>query len=347
MADRLDTSNLIQVRFHGNATEYFGIWIVNVLLSIITLTIYSAWAKVRNQKYFLGNTTIDERAFAYHATGLQILIGRIVVISFTIAASVIAQMSLFSSFVVTIVFLVVTPWLINRGLAFRAAMTSWSNIRFRFEGDYWHAMLVFLVYPFLSAFTLFIAYPYAQRAKSRYTIGRHNLGEHDFAFDSPIRPFYFALLMAAICALIGAFFAYLVINGLLVAVFITGVVGPVTILFGVLGMIALMSTGTVYAAFTRNAIYAGMILEFGHKFHSTISPVRLVMIVLTNTVAVILSVGLMLPWARVRLAKYLCEHTWIEPNGSLDEFVADLQQSPTAVGDAFMDIESIDVGIGV
>ena len=171
MADRLDTSNLIQVRFHGNATEYFGIWIVNVLLSIITLTIYSAWAKVRNQKYFLGNTTIDERAFAYHATGLQILIGRIVVISFTIAASVIAQMSLFSSFVVTIVFLVVTPWLINRGLAFRAAMTSWSNIRFRFEGDYWHAMLVFLVYPFLSAFTLFIAYPYAQRAKSRYTIG--------------------------------------------------------------------------------------------------------------------------------------------------------------------------------
>ena len=33
-----------QVEFKGNAKEYFGIWIVNVLLSIITLGIYGAWA---------------------------------------------------------------------------------------------------------------------------------------------------------------------------------------------------------------------------------------------------------------------------------------------------------------
>jgi uncharacterized membrane protein YjgN (DUF898 family) len=42
--------------FTGGASEYFGIWIVNVLLSILTLGIYSAWAKVRNKRYFYGNT---------------------------------------------------------------------------------------------------------------------------------------------------------------------------------------------------------------------------------------------------------------------------------------------------
>ena len=42
--------------FTGTAREYFGIWIVNVLLTIITLGVYSAWAKVRRQRYFYGNT---------------------------------------------------------------------------------------------------------------------------------------------------------------------------------------------------------------------------------------------------------------------------------------------------
>jgi uncharacterized membrane protein YjgN (DUF898 family) len=35
--------------------EYFGIWIVNLLLSLVTLGIYTAWAKVRRLRYFYGN----------------------------------------------------------------------------------------------------------------------------------------------------------------------------------------------------------------------------------------------------------------------------------------------------
>jgi len=37
--------------FTGNAGEYFGIWIVNPLLSIITFGIDSAWAKIRMARY--------------------------------------------------------------------------------------------------------------------------------------------------------------------------------------------------------------------------------------------------------------------------------------------------------
>ena len=33
-----------RIVFTGKASEYFGIWIVNVLLTILTLGIYSAWA---------------------------------------------------------------------------------------------------------------------------------------------------------------------------------------------------------------------------------------------------------------------------------------------------------------
>jgi len=42
----------LALRFTGRGTEYFGIWIVNLLLTIITLGIYSAGAKVRRLQYF-------------------------------------------------------------------------------------------------------------------------------------------------------------------------------------------------------------------------------------------------------------------------------------------------------
>ena len=42
--------------FTGSGSEYFKIWIVNVLLTIVTLGIYSAWAKVRRLRYFYNNT---------------------------------------------------------------------------------------------------------------------------------------------------------------------------------------------------------------------------------------------------------------------------------------------------
>ena len=62
-----ENTELHEFSFTGNAKEYFGIWIVNLLLSIITIGIYTAWAKVRRQRYFYGNTWMDGHNFEYHA----------------------------------------------------------------------------------------------------------------------------------------------------------------------------------------------------------------------------------------------------------------------------------------
>lgn len=43
-------------RFTGTARQYFGIWIVNLLLTLLTLGVYAARAKVRTKRYFYGNT---------------------------------------------------------------------------------------------------------------------------------------------------------------------------------------------------------------------------------------------------------------------------------------------------
>src|SRR5207244_849139 len=54
----LDASSMTTARllFTGRGSEYFRIWVVNVLLTVITAGIYSAWTKVRKAKYFAQNT---------------------------------------------------------------------------------------------------------------------------------------------------------------------------------------------------------------------------------------------------------------------------------------------------
>ena len=185
----------VEFEFRGTASEWFGIWIVNLGLSIVTLGIYSAWAKVRAKKYFYQNTWVAGRNFDYHATGLQILIGRIIVIVGIVVFSVASAIPALA-IVGAVLLLVALPWLLVRSLRFNAVMSSWSNVRFGFQGSTGRAFLVFLLYPFLSAFTLYLAWPFADRARRRFATGGHRLGEAPFSFDAPIGRFYTAFFAA-------------------------------------------------------------------------------------------------------------------------------------------------------
>jgi uncharacterized membrane protein YjgN (DUF898 family) len=68
----------LSFRFTGTAQEYFRIWIVNTLLTIVTLGIYSAWAKVRSRQYFYRNTWLDDSSFEYLADPIKVLKGRLI-----------------------------------------------------------------------------------------------------------------------------------------------------------------------------------------------------------------------------------------------------------------------------
>ena len=65
-------------QFRGNAREYFGIWIVNILLTIVTFSLYAPWAKVRRLRYFYGNTLFYRRKFDFTGVPTRIMIGRII-----------------------------------------------------------------------------------------------------------------------------------------------------------------------------------------------------------------------------------------------------------------------------
>jgi len=141
--DRQETHYPFQ--FRGKGSEYYKIWMVNILLSIVTLYIYSAWAKVRTKRYFYGNTVLDNSAFEYHATPMQILKGRIVAVIILILVAVASVVSNLLYGVVLVLLTIITPWIIWRSLRFNQLMTSYRNVRFNFVGKGISIYRIFLI----------------------------------------------------------------------------------------------------------------------------------------------------------------------------------------------------------
>lgn len=356
-------------KFKGTAKEWFGIWIVNLLLSIVTIGIYSAWAKVRSKKYFANNTFVANRNFDYHATGKQILIGRLIIIGgYIIFVAMVFVVPKFGAILmVALIFNLpwLMPWLIVRSMMFNARMTSFSNVRFNFIGTECRqaglpgkAFLVFFIYPILTALTLFITAPFLSRAYNKYVINNYRLGTAEFQLDSPIAPFYKAFLSAL---------AWVVVVGGLIWVLrslsyisfpdfagamdnpednpagVASVIGMYNLLFFAL----FLPAAVIYGAMIRNTIYNATTLTGGHKFNSTVSAAKLFWLALSNFAVVICTLGLMIPWAQIRIAKYLAENTNLIPGDSLDNFIGQQQPETSALGDAFTDLEGIDVGLPI
>jgi len=339
------------VDFKGTGKDFFGIWISNLLLTIVTFGIYAAWAKVRKRKYFAQSTSIAERNFDYHATGKQIFIGYLIVFAAYFVFNIVIAIVPFLSILFLGIFFVI-PYLLKRALAFNARMTSYSGVRFRFDGDYWGAFRNFMLYPFLAFFTLFLAMPWVARANRRYVTNGHSLGTSRFSFDSEMSPFLkafgYALLWAVGSAIVlglatgvgGRFMAFAenpedpqaLIGFMIVYVVILAAVLPAAF---------------IYQAYLRNAIYAGSALEGGHTFKSTVKPATLMWIAVSNALLTAITLGLYSPFAQVRMMKYLADNTFVYVGGSLDDFIAAEAEKQSALGDAFADIEGIDLGVAI
>ena len=347
----------VPVEFRGNTREWFGIWIVNLVLSIITIGIYSAWAKVRHKKYFYQHTYVGERNFDYHATGKQILIGRIIVIVGLVLFTVLSAIPVVAIFIF-FAFLFAIPWLVVQSLRFNARVSSWSNVRFGFLGSYGGAAKITILYPFLAALTLYIAAPYADRARRRFIVSNHTLGKTGFEFGAPISKFYKAALAALAWVLVtGAVLGFVLVqSGVLDGLFgsLESIesqppqveLGMTLVTYAAL-FVVLAPAGALYYAMARNIVFNHSTLGGVHAFRSTVPPLRYVWIVVTNAIAMISSLFLLVPWAQMRKAHFLADHTEMLVGGSLDDFVGSMQDERNAIGDAYSDIEGLDLDIGI
>lgn len=342
-----------RLSFTGNAKEYFGIWIVNVLLTIVTLGIYSAWAKVRRNRYFYGNTILLGRGFEYHARGGQILIGRLIVFAYIIIYNLLLTFVPPVGIVVAIAFFFIVPWLIMRGLRFGARVTSYRNIHFDFVGKTGGAFLAFMVGPVLATLTIGILTPLASRWMYRYIGNNLRYGGKAFATEPRVGSIYKVWFVSALIVIAGLS----IIGGIAFAI-ASAVIGmtaemegsgfsvwhfvifatyiPLLMIFGLASLF--------YSAGVRNIAWSSSTFDERHHLLSDLSRRRYAWIVISNLIVTVITLGFMRPWAAVRLARYVNEHTAVRFDGNVGQIVADAQAEGAAVGSEFMDIEGFDFG---
>ncbi|MFB2578684.1 MULTISPECIES: YjgN family protein [unclassified Acinetobacter] len=194
--------NVWRFAFQGNASEYFKIWIVNILLTIVTFSLYSPWAKVRRLKYFYGNSYLNRHKFEFTGDPWRIFIGRIIGLVIYGIFVAVTNFSPKYYLLVFIPFMLFIPWVIRSSLRFNARNSKYGNTRFQFVGNLKTAYAILIGGWILTVFSAGLLYPLVLYWYKRYQLDNLYVGQMPFRIHSSIGDFYKAIILPLILAII-------------------------------------------------------------------------------------------------------------------------------------------------
>ncbi len=339
--------------FHGSGAEYFRIWTINFLLTLVTLGIYSAWAKVRKNRYIYGNTALAGSYFDYLAEPMTILRGRLIALGLLLGLVFLGPTLPLLDIGIFALLGIVTPWLVVRARMFNMRYTAYRNVRFGFEPAYAEAYGALLLWGFLSLLTLGAAAPFAHFRRNSLLINNTRFGNLGFRLGNVAGKFYFAyflgLVMGALLLMpLVVFLGQQTINDM--AAENRQVAIPIILLAVLLAatfyFVAVKFSAALLLRITVNNTTIGEQhdAEDRHKLGADWSITGMLWIYLTNLLILIFSLGLLTPWAQIRILKYQLRHTWIELAGRIDDVVAVQSATVSSIGEEIGDVFDIDIG---
>ncbi len=356
-----DNDGLLPVVFTGRIDEYFKIWIVNVLFSILTLGIYSAWAKVRKMQYFHGHTSIDGHRFRYLARPIQILKGRIIAVAIVIAFTLLSSFSPIGGVVLGLAFLFAFPWLIIQGLRFSLRMTSYRNVRFNFEAKYGETFVTFILLPIVAFFTLYLAMPWVLKKIDQLIHSNIRYGNKEMTVDTSAGTYYLAALAA-----IGASILIFIVFGIVAAglganmSFLSQGQGIAdqevgfpasTIILMQVGLfvcywIMITVVSAIYKSIIRNHLFGSMHIEDVARFKSDVQTLPYAWLNFSNSLILIGTLGLGLPIVAIRKTRFLAEATHVAPEPNFASVIDDLGETNSAFGEEAAEAFDVDFSLG-
>lgn len=138
------SSRWLDIQFTGSGSEYFRIWIVNLLLTLVTLTLYWPFARARRMAYFQNNTLVGGDPLGFHADPWKMFRGYLLMLVLGISYWAVSNFVPEFTWVPFLVLMVLWPALWRASLQFRLRNTSWRGVRLTFKGDLKSAYLAML-----------------------------------------------------------------------------------------------------------------------------------------------------------------------------------------------------------
>lgn len=340
-----EQQQLHKFEFTGKGWEYFKIWIVNLLLTIATLGIYSAWAKVRRTQYFYRNTRLADASFDYHGDPKAILKGRIIGFGLLFLYNFTFKINPILGLGVGLVLALVMPVLLMRSLRFKLYNSSYRGLRFGFAGDARGAYGAFLKYPMLAGITAYLLAPLAHQRIKQYQFDNSRYGNTPFKFGATAGGFYLLYLstLAFVAGSVLLIIALMTMAGTGTGLRALASGFAATAPFMLLLMAAsILVVSSLFGAGMQNMVWGNTAVG-EHRISSTVSARRLLWVSVSNFIGIVLTLGLFVPFATIRMLRLRVESMGVASSGDLSGILAAQQQEATATGAETAEMFDVDV----
>lgn len=121
------------LEFSGRGGEYFRVWIVNLLLTVVTAGFYTPFARRRTAQYFYSHTVVAGSPLEFAAQQRRMVLGFVLLAALYAAfriASQTGQHTMASA--MALAGAVLAPWAWGSAMRFRLHATRWRGVRLQF-----------------------------------------------------------------------------------------------------------------------------------------------------------------------------------------------------------------------
>jgi uncharacterized membrane protein YjgN (DUF898 family) len=278
------------------------LFLKNLVLSILTLGIYSFWGQVEQKRFLYQNMTFQGKHFDYTGTGKEKFIGFIkallllIVVGFII--NILANVMGFMAFVLFYLFLFAfIPIIIYQAQRYALSRTRLNNMPFALVGDQNEFAKLNYKMIFLCIITLGIATPWYIIAQHKYLTSKTQYGQVEFDFEGKAGDLF-------VCFIVG-YLLSIVTLGIYLPWFIESL----------------------------NAFYINNTRINGSLAHYNKSGFDYFILLLVSLLMLVFSLGLAAPWVIIRNVKYFCERFHYSEEIPFDTLYSTASTQATAFGE--------------
>lgn len=316
MENHLEKDQNYKLDFHGKGSDFFGIIIVNWLLTIITLGIYYPWAKAKQLQFTYSSTSLNGDSFSFHGTGKEMFKGFIkAILIFGILYGILIlgiflKKPFWGLLLFYIGFIAIFPIAIHGSYRYRMSRTSWRGIRFGYRGDRNEFVKSFFKWIFFTIITLGIYGPWMAMNMRNYLLGNVRFGDSEFEYEGD-----------------GGEYFVLNLKGYFLTIF-------------TLGIYMFWWQKDLFEYYVDN-----LSLKKGDEkinFNSTASGGDFFGLVVVNILILIFTLGLGYAWVVTRTLKFIFEHVELDGNLDLNTLLQTEENYKDATGEDLSDFLDLD-----
>jgi uncharacterized membrane protein YjgN (DUF898 family) len=349
-----------QFSFEGEGGELFGVYLVGLVLSIVTLSVYYPWFRAATLRYLYEKTEFMGSRFSFIGSGQEMFVGYIkfliiigVVFGSYYGGILVTQSGDFSlGGVLTMIgglgFIVLRPLAVHGALRFRLSRTVWRGIHAGYVGKLGELFGLVIGGGLLTGITFGVYYPTFMTNLYGYVIRNLRFGSLRAKFTGTVEQFWGFFRPLYVAPFIGIPF-------LVISVALASGAGPGAALAGfiIFCVFAALIIGMFVFYFRfQSGLYNWLVERTqvvneadgkSYELVADFNPGSVFQLQLVNTLLLGITLGLAFPWIIARNLSFFFENVSVDGSFEPDSIQQTQAPEADATGEGLLDF--FDIGI--